>query len=356
MKKIFLLLLAIIAVIVAVYSFNWYRNNRQAGFKSDFSIFLRAGDDIKSVITKLDTVVKDPARLEDVMQSMKSDQYLKPGCYHVKPGYTYVYFARMINNGWQNPVNLTLSGNLRVKSNIAAKIACQLMIDSASVVKALKDDELLAKYGFTSQNVFNLLIPDTYQMYWNASIDDILTTQKKAYDAFWNQKNCGLAEKLGLTREQVGILASIVEQETKNVDEMPLIAGVYLNRLHTNMPLQADPTVAYIYGYRLNRILKSHIETKSPYNTYKKQGLPPGPICVPSKDALNAVLHPDCGTPDGKPGNKGYFYFCANPDFSRTHLFARTLAEHNRNAAAFRKALDLRAAAKAAAENSDAGI
>jgi len=133
-------------------------------------------------------------------------------------------------------------------------------------------------------------------------------------------------------------LASIVTAESNNEAEMPKIAGVYMNRLKIGMPLQADPTIAFCYDYQLNRILLKHLEVDSSYNTYKHTGLPPGPICVPTRSAMEAVLHPDFGGTWGA----GNLYFCANPDFSGTHVFAKTLSEHNRNAQAFQAELNRR--------------
>lgn len=170
-------------------------------------------------------------------------------------------------------------------------------------------------------------------MYWTATVEDILQKQKDAYDAYWTDERVAKAKKQGLTKEEVSILASIVKGETNYEPEMPSVAGVYLNRLHTGMKLQADPTVAYCLDYSVNRILLKHLEIDSPYNTYMHFGLPPGPIAVPTKACLDAVLDPD---------RHGYLYFCANADFSGTHKFAVTYSEHLRNAREFQAALNAR--------------
>lgn len=262
---------------------------------------------------------------------------MQPGRYVVKPSSSSVYVARMLNNGWQTPTRLVLSGTMRRKGDIARKIGNQMLVDSAEVAAALDDDALLAKYGFNSTNVFSLFIPDTYEMYWTASVEEILQKQKDAYDAFWTPENVAKAEKLGLTKEEVSIVASIVKGETNYEPEMPSVAGVYLNRLRIGMLLQADPTVAYCFDYEPNRILLRHLQVDSPYNTYKYPGLPPGPITVPTKACLNAVLNPD---------PHDYLFFCANSDFSGTHKFASTLSEHNRNARDFQAALNRRNASR----------
>ena len=262
-----------------------------------------------------------------------TDSDLEPGHYVVEKNKPSIYLVRMLRNGWQSPVNLVLSGTMRLKGRIARKISNQMMLDSASVADALNDSALLAGYGFTPQDVFSLIMPDTYQVYWTASMKDILDKQKAAYDAFWSKENLAKAEALGLTPRQVSVVASIVKCESNYAPEYPSIAGVYLNRLRQGIRLQADPTVAFCYDFTLNRILFKHLEYDSPYNTYLHEGLPPGPICVPDKASLEAVLNPD---------RHGYLFFCASAAMDGTHKFAVTLSEHNRNAREFQRALDAR--------------
>lgn len=247
------------------------------------------------------------------------------------PSNTSVYVARMVSHGWQTPVKLVLSGTMRLQSGLARKIGNQMMLDSADVINALRDSALIASFGFDRKDVFALFIPDTYEIYWTESMKEVLTRQKAAYDAFWTDANKEKARLQGLSMIEVSILASIVNGETNYEPEMPAIAGVYLNRLRKGMLLQADPTVAYCFDYEPARILKKHLEVDSPFNTYKHAGLPPAPICVPSKAALEAVLNPD---------RHGYIYFCASPDFNGTHRFAVTLTEHLRNAREFQRALN----------------
>lgn len=236
----------------------------------------------------------------------------------------------MLKGGWQTPVNLVLSGSMRLKRVIAKKISNQMMMDTLTVLNALRDSALLSRYGFAPDNVFALFMPDTYQVYWTDSMEVVLDKQKAAYDAFWTDANKEKAKVQGLTEMEVSVLASIVRGESNHVPEYPMIAGVYLNRLHRGMKLQADPTIAFCYDYTLNRIMKKHLKVESPYNTYMNYGLPPAPICVPGKDAMNAVLNPQGGND---------LFFCASPDFNGTHLFAATYSEHLKNARAFQRAL-----------------
>ena len=342
MKNILKTVLAVgaaFAVLVGVLGWRWFNDNKRPNFRRETVIYVYPGMEANKVLQMVSDSagVLRPGSLERAFANKHVAEYMKPGRYVVKPSSSSVYVARMLNNGWQTPTRLVLSGTMRRKSDIARKIGNQMLVDSAEVVAALSDDALLSKFGFNSRNVFSLFIPDTYEMYWTASVEDILQKQKDAYDAYWTQDNLAKAQKQGLTKEEVSILASIVKGETNYEPEMPAVAGVYLNRLKKGMLLQADPTVAFCFDYEPNRILLRHLEVESPYNTYKYHGLPPGPIAVPTKACLDAVLNPD---------PHDYLYFCANADFSGTHAFASTLSEHMRNARAFQAELNRRRASR----------
>ena len=342
MKKILKIVLALgaaLAIVAGVFAWRWFNDNKRPNFRRETVLYVYPGMDANKVLKMISDSagVQRPASLERAFAEKHVAEYMKPGRYVVKPSSSSVYVARMLNNGWQTPTRLVLSGTMRRKGDIARKIANQMMVDSAEVAAALNDNALLSQFGFNSTNVFSLFIPDTYEMYWTASVEDILQKQKDAYDAYWTQDNLAKAQKQGLTKEEVSILASIVKGETNYEPEMPAVAGVYLNRLKKGMLLQADPTVAFCFDYEPNRILLRHLEVESPYNTYKYHGLPPGPIAVPTKACLDAVLNPD-------PHN--YLYFCANADFSGTHAFASTLSEHMRNARAFQAELNRRNASR----------
>lgn len=324
---------------VGIKAGRWISDNKRPNFSREAVVYVYPGMDANKVLSMVSDSagVIRPKSLARAFNDKKVADYMQPGRYVVKPSSSSVYVARMLNNGWQTPTRLVLSGTMRRKGDIARKIGNQMLVDSAEVAAALNDDALLATYGFNSVNVFSLFIPDTYEMYWTASVEEILQKQKDAYDAFWTPENLAKAEKLGLTKEEVSIVASIVKGETNYEPEMPSVAGVYLNRLRIGMLLQADPTVAYCFDYEPNRILLRHLQVDSPYNTYKYPGLPPGPIAVPTKACLNAVLNPD---------PHDYLFFCANSDFSGTHKFASTLSEHNRNAREFQAALNRRNASR----------
>ena len=345
-KKVFRIFILISALLMAMAAFvagRYYNDNRRANFSDDYVLYVYPDMSVQAVKDSLavGAGVIRPRSIDRVFAKLEVDQKMKPGRYVISPGYSSIYVARMLVFGWQTPQNLTLSGTIRTKGVLAKKIAMQMMVDSASVADAINDEAFLAEYGFTPENVFALIIPDTYEMYWTASVKDIFDRFKKEYDAFWTSDRKEKAKAQGLSPMQVSVMASIVSGETLKAFEYPIIAGVYLNRYKKGMKLQADPTIAFCYDYTLDRILKKHLTVDSPYNTYKHVGLPPAPINVPPKACLEAVLNPQ---------KHNYIYFCASPAFDGTHNFAVGYNEHLKNARAFQRELTARRRAKAAAK------
>ena len=333
MKKLVLLLLFVLSVVALLVGYNWMVDNKLPNFYGSADLYVNEGDGPDEVIDALKGQLKvlSEKRLRKVFAQKEVDKYIKPGHYLVGSSSTSVYVARMLNNGWQTPVRVTLAGSLRTRQEIARKLSKQLRLDSLSVIRAMEDEELLKPYGVTPETVFAAFWPASYDMYWTASFTDVLDRCKKAADAYWTDDNLVKAARVGLSRKEAVILASIVKGESNYKPELPKIAGVYINRLNRGMLLQADPTVAYCYDYELKRVLFRHLEFDSPYNTYKYAGLPPGPICVPDKEYLDAVLNPDYGG--------GNLFFCASKNLDGTHVFAKTAEAHGRNAKAFQNAL-----------------
>jgi UPF0755 protein len=240
--------------------------------------------------------------------------------------------VRMLTLGAQTPVDLCFH-SVRTRQRLAGAIAKQIEPDSITLLQAITSEALADTFGFTPETFVAMFIPNTYQLYWNISTDDFLKRMYKEWNNFWRSNNREQQlERLGLSRVEAIILASIVSEETLKVDEMPAIAGVYINRLRKNIPLQADPTVRYATGnYTGRRVLLSHTKAQSPYNTYRRQGLPPGPICVPSTAVIDAVLNYK---------EHDYIFFCAKADFSGYHSFSKTFAQHVSNATAYQRALN----------------
>ncbi len=240
---------------------------------------------------------------------------------------------RHISHGQQAPVSLTIKP-VRTLHDLADTVGNHLMLPRTELLARLNSQKVCAKYGYTPETIIAMFIPDTYELYWDISTDDFLAKMNKESKKFWTFERREKAKADGLSPIQVMTLASIVDEETDNEDEMPMIAGMYINRLHINMPLQADPTVKFATkNFTAHRIYHKWLSCDSPYNTYKYRGLPPGPIRIPSVAAIDAVLnyvHHD------------YIYMCAKEDFSGTHNFAKTYEEHQKNADKYAKALNER--------------
>jgi len=237
----------------------------------------------------------------------------------------------MLKSGNQEPVKLRFQ-NLRMKENLAGFVSKKLELDSTKLVSLLDSDQLIHKYGFNKDNIYAMFIPNSYEVYWNTDADQFFERMNDEYQKFWTDERKSKAEKIGLSPIQVSILAAIVDAEALHDDEMPTIAGLYMNRYKKGTPLQADPTVIFANkDFTIKRVLNKYLSKESPYNTYRHSGLPPGPIMMPSINAIDAVLN-------YKKHN--YIYMCAKEDFSGYHNFAVTAAEHQANARRFQQALD----------------
>ena len=256
----------------------------------------------------------------------------KPGHYRLEKGMTFRTILSMLRSGNQTPVKVTFN-NIRSLERLAGAVSRSIEADSASLLAAFRSGAIASKYGFDRANFISMFIPDTYEFYWTVTPEEFIARMNKEYDRFWAADDRDAKRKsLGMSRQEVSTLASIVVEESKYLPEQPRIAGVYINRLRKRMPLQADPTVKYALGDpSIKRILFKHLEVESPYNTYKRIGLPPGPIYCPPKSAIDAVL-------DYQKHN--YLYFCASPDLSGRHSFATTLDQHNANARRYAEALN----------------
>jgi UPF0755 protein len=265
------------------------------------------------------------ARLRKYPENMKS------GRYAVEPGMNNHTLLSHLRLGQQSPVRLTFN-NVRFINDLAEKISAQLMPDKDDFLLSLGNEDYCQSLGFDTVTIKTMFIPNTYEVYWNISADKLIKRMKREYDTFWTTDRLKKAENIRLSPVQVSILASIVEEETAIPEEYPVIAGLYINRLIKGIPLQADPTVKYAVGdFSLRRILNKHLEADSPYNTYRYEGLPPGPVRIPSIKGIDAVLN---------YMHHNYLYMCAKEDFSGRHNFAVTLKEHNRNAERYRAELN----------------
>lgn len=325
--------LLIVSVGVAYYVYSIC--STRFAIKEPVYIYVDEFRSYNNVLKQIDTTahVLSVGNFNQLASFLDYPENVKTGRYMITPDMNIKEAIRVLQSGQQSPVDLKFN-NLRTKEDLAKRISEQLMISEKTLLEELNDSVVAASYGFTSRTFPCMFIPNTYEVYWDISTDKFLKRMKTEYSRFWNEERLKKASELGLTPTEVGILASIVEEECYFPDEYPIVAGLYLNRLNKGQLLQADPTVKFAVGdFSLQRILNKHLEIESPYNTYKNLGLPPGPIRIPSIKGIDAVLN---------PAQHNYYYMCAKEDFSGRHNFATSHAEHERNATRYRKALNQR--------------
>ncbi len=266
-----------------------------------------------------------------ISKRVKYNKNIKPGRYEITNGSNLVNLVRMLKAGRQTPVRFVIN-KLRTKEDFAGKVGQQFETDSTTVINFISNNDSLAKYKLDTNTVMTAIIPNSYLFWWNISFKNMFTRLEDQKQKFWDGKRSAKAAALNLTPGEVYTMASIVEEETTKQDDKGLIASVYINRIKKGMKLEADPTVKYaMRDFGLKRILHGHLAYPSLYNTYQHTGLPPGPICTPSINTIDAVL-------DAPQTN--YLYFVAKPDFNGYSNFAATYPEHLVFANAYRRALD----------------
>ena len=311
----------------------FFTANIETKGKSTYVVVHR-GDNWQAALKTIDAtgVVVDKLSLHFVAKLMKYPAHVKPGRYELKDGFTNRELVNVLKAGLQSPLKLTFT-NVRLRHELADKLSNQIDARSSQIDSLLSSPSYTRSLGFDTTTVLSMFIPNTYELYWNTSADNLMKRMKKEYEKFWTPARDAQREKLQLSRAEVSTLASIVEAEQQqHADERPRIAGVYLNRLKRGMKLQADPTVVYANrDFTIKRVLNVHLQKDSPYNTYKYAGLPPGPINLPSIASIDAVLQPE---------NNNYVYFCAKEDVSGYHAFATNVTEHNANARRYHAALN----------------
>lgn len=337
MKKYILQIALIISVLtlvaLAVVGTVYFRARSSAVVK-ERSVYVPTEATYKQLIDSLGEdgkYIKNIQHFLNTAELVNLDDNVRPGHYMLEKGMSYMTAVKMFQRGLQTPVRVTFN-NVRNLEQLADRVASQIEPDSLSLIQTFLNDTIPTHYGFSEEEFIAMFVPNTYEVYWTITPIGFLDRMKREYDSFWSGERDNKRKEIGLTREEVMTLASIVYEETKMSDEMPIVAGVYINRLNIKMPLQADPTVKFALGdFSIKRVLNKHLEVESPYNTYRNAGLPPGPISMPSVSAIDGVLNYK---------EHKYLYFCAKPDFSGYHNFAATLAEHNRNARSWSAALN----------------
>lgn len=278
-------------------------------------------------------IVSDTTTFDWAAGNMKYVNRVKPGKYHLQKGMSNRRLINMLASGTQEPVTLAFH-NLRLKEDFAGFVSKKIEPDSMAIIRLLDSAQFVQRYGFTTDNVYTMFLPNTYQLYWNTSPEKFFKRMYANYEKFWTPDRTQQAAEINLSPVQVSVLASIVDAEALHDDEMPTIAGLYLNRLKLGMKLESDPTVIFAKNdFTIKRVLNRDLSFDSPYNTYLHTGLPPGPVMMPSINAVDAVLNYK---------KTDYIYMCARADFSGYHAFATNVADHLVNAHKFQQALNER--------------
>ncbi len=327
------LLVLFFLLLAGFWARHLYREYYGPNVTKNYLLFIHDGDKFEQVVKNLEEN-SCLSGMESFQRFARFKDYgnnIKPGAYKIQQGWSNSQLVNVLRSGAQTPVMVTFN-SIRTREELAGKLARQLQSDSLSFLQLLRNDSISIKMGFKPETLPSLFIPNSYSIYWTTTPAGFLIRMKREYDIFWNEARKQKAKAAGLTTDQVATLASIVQEESNKNDEKPVIAGVYLNRLRKNWPLQADPTIRFALGdFTIRRILTAQLTVDSPYNTYLKSGLPPGPINFPEISSLEAVLNYRV---------HDFFFFCAKEDFSGYHNFAKTLAEHNRNAQKYQAALN----------------
>lgn len=336
MKKVLLVLLVLLGI-GGAYGWQKYAAVFNANVhveEGEIDFVVADGAEFEEVVSQLDElqILEDLASFRWVAEKKSYPSRVRPGRYRIKDGMSNNELVNMLRAGAQLPVRFTFN-NARNLEELAGKLGQGLAADSAAFLAVLKDKELMADYGFNEKTFIAMFVPNTYEMYWTISPEDFVVKMAGEFKNFWNEDRLAKARAIGLSQSEVVTLASIVQSEQSlHSSEWKTIAGLYLNRIRKNIPLQSDPTVIFAVGdFSIRRVLNKHLQHDSPYNTYIYNGIPPGPIRMPDIGAVDAVLNAE---------QHKYLFMCAKEDLSGYHYFARTLAEHSRYAARYRARMD----------------
>lgn len=317
----------------AFYAFQILYNANVLVDKQATEVIIDQDDTYKEVQQKLGRtgIVNDLVSFSFIAKLMKYQDNIKPGRYILQPNMTNVEAVRLLRSGQRTPVQITFN-NVRLLSDLAPRITSNLAMTEREFNAALANFIANNKEGFTEGDVISMFIPNTYEVYYTTSPEELIDRMLSEYKKFWNEEREAKAKKIGLTNKEVSILASIIQGETNKSEERPIIAGLYLNRMDKNIALQSCPTLIFAIGdFTMTRVYNKHMEIDSPFNTYKNLGLPPGPINMPEISSIDAVLNYK---------EHDYLYMCAKDDFSGYHHFSENYNEHLVYAKRWQRALD----------------
>ncbi len=338
LKKILIATLLIILVVGGVggyYAYKTiYQSNVNLGDKKSEIIYIPTGSTFEDVIRILgdNNILKNRSTFELLAKKKKYIDNIKPGKYRVLAKMSNNALVNLLRAGIQEPIKINFNG-LHTVDEFVSRVGRRIEADSNSLQEAIRDNGYLSKYGFNQDNIQALFIPNTYEFYWNTSVDEFFERMAKEYKLFWNEERKSKAKKIGYSQTEVITLASIVQgEQCCDNDEKKIIAGLYINRLNDQMPMQSDPTVIFAIGdFTIKRVSTEQTRYNSPYNTYVNVGLPPGPIGFAQQSSIDAVLNYE---------KSDYIYMCAKEDLSGKHYFAKTYEQHCVYAKKYRDALN----------------
>jgi len=332
MKKIIIIII-IVFTIGSLVGYNLYSKIYNSNVKETTYIYIPTNAKFTDIQELIAPYLNNSKSFVWVAEKKNYPNKVRAGKFKIKRGMSNDDLVNHLRGGKAETVKLTFN-NQDSYEKLAGRIAIQIEADSISILNAMIETEFLVQNEFNEQTGLAMYIPNSYDFYWNTSPRQFRDRMLKEYQNYWNEDRIESAKSKNLTPIEVVTLAAIVQKETSNVKERPKVAGLYLNRLDDNWPLQADPTIIYAlkqkYGQdsTFMRVLNKDLRIDSPYNTYQNIGLPPGPIAMPDISSIEAVLHPK---------NHSYYYMCASITKMGEHEFARTLREHNRNARKYQK-------------------
>jgi len=332
MKRIVRLVLIVLLVITGWFAWKFF-GPATAFDGKNYYLLIRTGGTYQDVMDSLakNNVLNNPTIFDIVANRLDYPQKVKAGRYDIKKGMSVLNIVRMLKNGHQDPVNLVIT-KLRTKEDLAAMVGKKFECDSASFISFLNNADSLKRFKLDSNTVMSAVFPNTYTYFWNTTPSKIFSKLYSNYESFWTTERLAKAGAHHLDRQSAYTLASIVEEETTKKDDKSKIASVYLNRIEKGMRLSADPTVKFaLRDFGLKRIYEKHLAVESPYNTYKIMGLPPGPICTPSAQTIDAVINAP---------KTNYLYFVAKASLDGYSNFADSYPEHLKFAKEYQQALD----------------
>jgi UPF0755 protein len=334
LKYLLILLLVIVIPLLIIFYFSVFGSNIKETKTGFTELFVGENVNLDSLLNDslpLGSILKHKRAILLTAKLKRFSGYVKPGKYLIKEGMSNNKLINIFRSGNQNPITLTFN-NIRTRNDLAGNLSKQLLADSVEILRLLNNDSFLESQGFNIYTAVCPFLPDSYEVYWTISPQNLYERMVYEYNKFWDQKRLSKAKAIDMTPEQVITLASIVNEESNFTQEQPIIAGLYINRLKRGYLLQADPTLKFaLNDFDKKRIINEDKEIDSPYNTYKFKGLPPGPIRIPTKTAIDAVLNYK---------KHKYLYMCAKADFSGEHHFSETFAEHKRYAREYQRKLN----------------